>query len=370
MSKTRFFIFYLFFFLVQSSAWGEETFYKDVGLRSISTYLIKDLEITFQKFGLDRIYIPNEGSKFLGLNLLFSDPFSNSKVAIKYDVEGNFELEKIYYFGDYKVVHFFHEQKNIAILSLNLENNVLLKIVEEVKKLTKKTSYLGLFSNAYADDCHSTLSPKINLDFELTEGILAKSLGECFSNFSEGANDSSVGLVQDMYKNMANLIKNPKQSLNQYYTFATKGLEALWEFSTSVGKMLMDPDSIIPTLEKRYGEFGIFIKNTFESIRTLPPQTKTNIMCNLLGSLGVDFILTFVTAGAASGKMILTASKIISKINKIIKLIGKGISFNSKYVFSLSDDLIDELQIIDDMKQLNLLGDKLNKVGGCDFAIR
>jgi hypothetical protein len=132
----------------------------------------------------------------------------------------------------------------------------------------------------------------------------------------------------------------------------------------------MNPDSIPSTLENKYGEFGKFIEKTFYSIKALPAQAKMNIMCNLLGSLGVDFILASVTLGAGSGKIMLTASQIISKINKIIKLIGKGISFNSRYVFSLSDDLLDELQIIDDIKQLELLGNKLNKIGGCDFAIR
>jgi hypothetical protein len=370
MLKSIFSFFCFFFLFFHSFVWGKGALYEDVGLRPISTYLVKDLEVTFQKFGLSRIYVPNEGSRLLGLNLLFSDPFSNIQVALKYDVKGSFEIGKIYNFGKYKVIHFLHEQKNIAFLSKNLDKEELFRIIDEIKNNSKKSTRIGFVSNAYAEDCTSPSSPKINLDFQLNDGINAKSLGECFSSFSVGATDSSVGFVQGMFKDLGNLIQNPKQTLDQYYSFATKGLEALWEFSTTVGKVLMNPDSIPSTLENKYGEFGKFIEKTFYSIKALPAQAKMNIMCNLLGSLGVDFILASVTLGAGSGKIMLTASQIISKINKIIKLIGKGISFNSRYVFSLSDDLLDELQIIDDIKQLELLGNKLNKIGGCDFAIR
>ena len=368
MSKKIFSFFCFFFF--HAFVWGKGAFYEDVGLRSMSTNLVKDLELTFQKFGLNRIYIPNEGSRFLGLNLLFSDPFYNTQVAVKYDVRGSFEIGKIYNFGQYKVIHLLHEQKKIALLSKNLDKEELFKIIDKIKKNYKRSTRIGFFSNAYAEDCTSPFSPKINLDFQLNDGIIAKSLGECFSSFSDGASDSSVGLVQGMLKDLANLIQNPKQTLDQYYSFATQGLEALWEFSKTASKILMNPDTIPFTLENKYGEFGKFIKKTFDSIRGLPSQTKMNIMCNLLGSLGVDFILASITLGAGSGKIMLTASQIISKVNKIVTLIGKGISFNSKFIFSLSDDLLDELQIIDDMKQLNFLGNKLNKVGGCDFAIR
>jgi hypothetical protein len=344
--------------------------YEDIGLKALSSEAIQDIERTFEKFHYRRIYIDDKGSHVLGLNLLFSDPFMTSIIALKFDVKGNFDASKVYTFNDFSLLHSKFQNKGLAILFKGVGQDVIHSIEKDLALKTHATTSFSnpFISSAHADDCD--LGPRVNLDTAVAEQGQAKLLGECFTSFGEGAYAAAVGDSIQELKSVSTefkgLLNSPAQKLTEYYNHVTKGVQALWDFSKTVGKMMIDPNYGTQVLVEKYGEFGNFIASTLEKVRNLPAKAKMDILCNTLGSFGVDGLTALLTAGSMSGRILVKLAKVTQRIDKILDLIHKGVKIGAKYIYGLSQKAHDQLSTLIEQGKLKQLEKNLAGVG-CAF---
>lgn len=87
------------------------------------------------------------------------------------------------------------------------------------------------------------------------------------------------------------------------------------------------------------------VKSAFKAIDDMPAQAKAEVICGIIGGVGADVLLAILTAGAGSGKLALTLSKVGIKLNKLAQIgkmavkipLGKLSKLSQKYLDKVSD---------------------------------
>ena len=95
----------------------------------------------------------------------------------------------------------------------------------------------------------------------------------------------------------------------------------------------------------------------------MPATQKAEILCNILGSIGVDVLITAITLGAGGAKLGLTITRILLKLKKITSILGKGLKVPFKFLKKLSDKALKIFKTISDQGNEKLLEKRLKGVG-------
>lgn len=336
-----------------------------------------------EEFSLKRSFVGDQGSKLLGVNLIFTDAFLSSTVAVKYDVKGRFKAHHLYHFKKVSAYHFKVKDKWVALYFQNTSNEEILQMAAKLKApVSSEKSYgkailnnLSPISIAFAEECHATaLGPELALNTQLGDQGFGAYVSRCLDGVGSGVKDSTVGVVDDtisFFKKGASFITkeakaiyaNPRGRLGDYANFVGEGLSALKEFAVTIGSMIKDPNYGKKILKQRFGEIGAFFSNAYDSIAGMPLNSKVDILCNLVGAIGTDLLITAVTAGAAGAKLGLTVSRLLFKLKKVAKLIGKGLSLPFKTISKLEELSLRRLEKVIAAGREKLLHKRIREMG-------
>ncbi len=90
---------------------------------------------------------------------------------------------------------------------------------------------------------------------------------------------------------------------------------------------LSDPQAALSDLGKKWEKVKSFLKNVqdevakmVDGIIALPGEAKAQILCNVIGSLGTDALITALTEGAGAAKLVVTIKSYTQKLTKLHRL--------------------------------------------------
>jgi hypothetical protein len=358
----RLFLILTSWFLLKSAIAQIE--YKSVSLIPMPLELQEIVVDSFHKSQLRRFLVGPFGSGLLGINMLFTDAFAMGRVAIKYDLEGNFELDRTYRFNNFNVIHFQVFKKNIAIMYSGASSKSIDSIIHLIRSRSNSTTLLSFIINEVhaADDC-DIKGVSLNIDKDVPIKSMTGMMGSCLDNIRLGAEEGSIGMVETTWSIVAtefkDIISNPSKRMGEYWETVSQGLKQVWNFVESVVGMLVNPVEGMKTLKTKFGEIGQFFTEVHQNIKSLPLQTQMDFICNMIGSIGVDFLLSAITVGAASGKLSLNATKILMKLSKISKIAGRGLAISFETLNSLGDEILEGVEKIIESGNMDILNMKL-----------
>jgi hypothetical protein len=362
------FIILLTFICSLSASANESLHYDSLKLEQMPNQVRVLILNAFKKRDFLPVFTGKSGSKVLKLNLLIADPFMISKIAVKYGVSGNYELGKTYSMSRGYVYHQKINQKEVAFyfedVSLK-DRDIIIKNLS----LIKVSKTFSIIEKAHADsECLApNIYPNLNLETAVAEGATGSILTNCMSGLLSGAEESTVGVVEGFWSGLKSEYKTLKadagKRLGEYWNFVSDGAKQLWSFAKTLGMMLANPTEGIKVLKQKFGEIGSFFVKAYEGVAALPANDKAEILCNILGSIGIDVLITAVTVGAGGAKLALGISRILLKLKKIASILGKGLKVPFKVLEKLSDKTIDAIKKISGSKNQSYFEKRLKEVG-------
>lgn len=356
---------------ISSHSFSKEAHYDDARLKKMPFDVYNTVKQTFLKHKFHPTLIGPDGSKLLGLNMLFSDDFFVSKIALKYNVTGKFDLGRTYTFGKFKVIHFEMNGTTSALMYQKVEYDKISSVINEltqIKTTGHSSNSLSIISKAYAYECFAPDSlTTLNINTDISENSASAMITKCFESMGDGVEESTVGMVKGAWSSISGewntFWSNPKKRLGEYYDYAATGVEALWDFSQTLGKMIIDPAYGSKILKEKFGEIGNFFVKVYNGVASMPLAQKVDLICNIIGTLGVDFLLAAVTAGAASGKLGITAVRLLDKLLDISRMIGKGLKYPFKVLEKFSEKTLKKLESIISSGNKDVFDRKLKRIG-------
>jgi len=344
------------------------TQYDDVHYHNMPLQLIHQIGKSLAHFDLKAAFTNSQGSKLLRVNMMYSDSFLSSKVIVKYKTKGNYKLNKEYQLKNGYLIHLKLDDHESAIYFENISLEIRRKIIS---KLNNQKSYVYNFipikkANANCDVSLSGI-PTTNLDTQIANNGAGAVLSSCMSGIATGAEESTIGMVKDVYNGVTaeakKLWEDPGKRLGEYWGFVSTGAQALWDFTKILGSLLVNPTMATKVLSEKFGQIGSFFSQTYQNIKEMPATQQAQILCNIIGSIGVDVLIAAITVGAGSGKLGLTITKLLLKLKKITKTIGKGLKISFKVLEKLSDKVLDQIQFIIKAGNKNKLQLRMREVG-------
>jgi hypothetical protein len=360
-------IFFIFLYSFSFNTAEAQVEYKSVSLTSMPLELQEIFQDSFYKSQLRRFLMGSSGSRLLGINMLFTDAFSMGRVAIKYDLEGNFEMDRTYRFHNFNVIHFQISKKTIAVMYSGISSEYIQSIIHLIKSRSTSTTLLSFIMNeAHAgDDCDSK-GVTLNLDKDVPIKSATSMVGSCLDSIRLGAEEGSVGMVETTWSLVATefkeIMSNPSKRMGEYWENVSQGLKKVWNFVESVAGMVVNPTQGMKTLKAKFGEIGLFFVEVYQNIQSLPFQSQMDFICNMIGSMGIDMLLSAITLGAAGGKLSLSLAKILMKLSNISKIAGKGLSLSFKTLNTLGDDVIEGIDKIIESGNMDIFDKKLKAI--------
>jgi hypothetical protein len=189
-----------------------------------------------------------------------------------------------------------------VLYSFNASSDSIHKLTERLKD-EKKTVFN--FSATMLPKAHAAetcainydLGPSTNVDnvaAHTSSASLTDSVLDCMSGLLQGVWDATGGLVIDAAGFVWDIITSPIETAKKTYA----------QFQSML--------SMIKNLDQTLADFGAFFSS-------LPTEAKTQMICSFLGSLGTDVLITVLTLGAGSGKLLLSFSNYLKKLSKLTK---------------------------------------------------
>lgn len=134
-------------------------------------------------------------------------------------------------------------------------------------------------------------------------------------------------------------------------------LNSAWDSATGLAKSVVNcvfhPIDCAKAGIKAVKNAYRFISNLSSELNKLWTNLKamngkqiTELICGIVGDIAGDVLLGILTAGAASGKLGLTISRVVLKIQKIGKILSHVASLPMKMLRGLGDDMLESLEHI------------------------
>jgi hypothetical protein len=114
----------------------------------------------------------------------------------------------------------------------------------------------------------------------------------------EGVWESTGGLVESSWKGLSDLASDPRK-------FWDDKVEQFKRLKT----FLMD--------------FEVNMQKMFASFKNLPDESKAQMLCSFVGSIGTDVLIAVFTAGAGAAKIAASIKTYVNKLIKIESLLNK-----------------------------------------------
>jgi hypothetical protein len=116
------------------------------------------------------------------------------------------------------------------------------------------------------------------------------------------------GILQGVWASTGGLVKSIGQGLWTLVTDPGK----FWDDAVNQFRQMKD---FIVNIDKRIGQI-------VGSIKSMPNDVRAELLCSFLGSIGTDIIIAALTAGAASGKVMISLAQYAKRLMKVEKLLS------------------------------------------------
>lgn len=337
--------------IIISFNWALAAQYDNYNVVPIDSSLLQKITDSLSTLNLIPLNAKNSGNASLfGANQILVNSDFTSIVSFKYDVKGDFKLNQWEYLNNGQVYHYSDGNKVNALFFYGINEESANRVIEKVKNIEISSTIIRSFliEGAFASECDPSRQQKIEYPtFEkITSSVIFKSLLSCASGAQTGAYDSTLGLgemawtgLKSVGSEMRDVWTNPQQKFDQYYNGVVRGSLALKDIFTFATEMIVNPDLAKATLNQKYGESSKKIITLFEHIKNLPTPLMVEMTCSLITGIGIDVLVTYLTAGAGAEKLGITFLRLNEKfetVGKIFKALdnvydkSKGILILSK----------------------------------------
>jgi hypothetical protein len=116
------------------------------------------------------------------------------------------------------------------------------------------------------------------------------------------------GILQGVWASTGGLVKSIGQGLWTLVTDPGK----FWDDAVNQFKQMKD---FIVNIDTRIGQI-------VGSIKSMPNEVRAELLCSFLGSIGTDIIIAALTAGAASGKVMISLAQYAKRLMKVERLLS------------------------------------------------
>lgn len=303
----------------------------------------KTIEENILNFAKENSYIALHNITSLGLNTVLFKKYNPSKfIAFRFnfnqDLPQNIVTTKEGFFSIIEIAKgktlLYFESFTSEELKTELD---LIKKAISNNDVSKTSSFtLNLFSRAHAAESCTTQNLETasalsnNLIATINNHSFVESLVNCFQGVIYDATVGTIQVAADCISYMANevceIIKNPIDKLSSYGETISKGVNAVTNFITKLSQLMTDPTKAKETFASLGSDMQKFMSGTYEKISHLPASIIFEFTCIILGGIGIDALITTLTGGAATPKLLLTLKKLTTSFNKlenILKYIKK-----------------------------------------------
>lgn len=243
---------------------------------------------------------------FMGINTMYVNDSLNRQMLVVSDVPGELKEMRIFKRKDFLIVE-------IPKGATSYVSMALVGITEEeVKQNVKTTSVwekiiheLNPMKKAYSNECGIHGAASLN-GLEQMASYYGSAFGKgalrCISSFLQGVWDATGGQVKDMAEGLKNLWNDP---------------EAFWDRKVQEMKNLKN---FILNFDTKIKEMAVGIAN-------LPAETKTQMICSFIGSIGADAAIAILAGGAGVGRILFRLEQYVTRIarlEKVFSLLNKA----------------------------------------------
>jgi hypothetical protein len=159
-------------------------------------------------------------------------------------------------------------------------------------------------------------------------------------NFTQPLNDASkfsiISAAKDCLLNILNGVWDATAGL------AETAWDCLWapiDCAESGIKAVKNAYHFISNLSEE-------LNKVWSSLKNMTGPQIAELVCGLVGEIGTDVLLAILTGGAASGKLGLTVAKVVLKMQKLGKILGHVVGLPLKILREVSDEVLDNLNLI------------------------
>ncbi len=287
------------------------------------------------KLGLNIVSIGKPWT-FPGVNRFYTNQGFTRAMMIVENLDGKKTKIEINEFEKYTMVEYpVSDTKYNSVALVNISKTQLETFLFEPteKVYSKMDAFFGLFiSRAHAaESCEmSTMEASMGSSLSGVSDFFSsgyfKIASSCLMGILEGIWDSTGGMVESAWSGLKHLVSDPKGFWDEKVEQFQKLKDFLMDFEVNMQKM-------------------------FASFKKLPDETKAQMLCSFVGSIGTDIIITALTAGAGASKLGLSIKNYVSKLTKIegllakLNKLGKLSELPAKFFERLSKGLISEKRL-------------------------
>jgi hypothetical protein len=236
---------------------------------------------------------------FLGINNLYINDSMSRQMLVVSDVPGELKETRIIKQRDFFIVEIAKSQTSyVSMAFVGISEKEINEKITTTSVWKKIWLELTPLPRAYGQDCGISGLPSL----KEIEGVatyygtsIAKSALNCISAANQGVRDSTVGVVESAAEGIKNLLKDPK-------AFWAEKVQRL----KNVGNFISN--------------FASRMKQLSTSISSLPAETIAMFMCEFIGSMGADALITIMTGGLGLGKLLFRLEEYITKILRLEKV--------------------------------------------------
>ncbi|MGE3609445.1 MAG: hypothetical protein AB7I27_07645 [Bacteriovoracaceae bacterium] len=291
----------------------------------------------------------------IGINQIFFDSNGPGYVTVKYDVQGDFELNTFLEVPTGKVFHLMVGDKVIALYFHKIPSSKSEKVIKDIqnhhfKKYSKAIldSFIVIAPAHANNDC--ALGAEV-LNQEPTKTIsdvssfsVASGLMSCLKGIGSHFTESYDQAV-DFKKSIGNFVENPSKKIQDYYQNVTGAINGFGHMIYSFAEAIVNPAEGLAKLRTLFGEAGTYLTDIFSVITSFPPEAAIKMACSFITGIGVNTLLTALTAGAGAALLVLKLKSIQSTLKHLKKLaeIMKSINLTDLSKLGLSSETLDKL---------------------------
>lgn len=236
---------------------------------------------------------------FMGINTMYVNDSLGRQMLVVSDVPGELKEMRIFQRKGFLIVEIPKSPASYVSMALVGITE------EEVKQNVKTTSVwkkiiqeLNPIQKAYSNECgiHGTASLNgLEQVATMYGSTFGKGALKCISSFLQGVWDATGGQVADMAEGIKNLFNDP---------------EAFWDRKVQEMKNLKD---FILNFDTKIKQMAVGIAN-------LPAETKTQMICSFVGSIGADAAIAILAGGAGLGKILFRLEEYVVRIARLEKV--------------------------------------------------
>jgi hypothetical protein len=236
---------------------------------------------------------------FMGVNSMYVNDSLGRQMMVVSSVPGELKEMRIFQRKGFLIVEIPNDASSYISMALVGVTE------EEVKQHVKTTSVwkkiiqeLNPLPNAYSNECGIHGAASLN-GLEQMASYYGTAFGkgalQCISSFLQGVWDATGGQVADMAEGIKNLVNDPG---------------AFWDRKVEELKNLKN---FILNFDTKIKEMAVGIAN-------LPAETKTQMICSFVGSIGADAAIAILAGGAGVGKILFRLEEYVTRIARLEKV--------------------------------------------------